>query len=387
MFTQIILEMANGKATIIGDPRLWTSEHITKWLEWTKKEFRIKSTISSKDLPDTGCELCRLTERRFRRLVGRRAARVFSQYLDISLQRYGATLPLDDPHNDSADESHNEEDEEDEDDDVDPYELLGPRSSRLAAGGSGQIQLWQFLLELLSDPGNASIITWEGTAGEFKILDPDEVARRWGARKSKPNMNYDKLSRALRYYYDKNIMTKVHGKRYAYKFDFRGLDQVRQQQSAGAPSFTPDLSFLTGYTNLLGGSSPIAAASLPSPSSLPPPPSYWAAVSSMSSMSCNLSANMSSSAPPTRVSTPHTISSPLSVSSPLATSSPIALQSATSPRGLHATASPLGLHAVPLTSPLSSPPPEIVPISSSSAPSSVVLTPSTSRSLPPYPYS
>lgn len=34
-------------------------------------------------------------------------------------------------------------------------------------------------------------------------------------------MNYDKLSRALRYYYDKNIMTKVHGKRYAYKFDFQ----------------------------------------------------------------------------------------------------------------------------------------------------------------------
>lgn len=81
---------------------------------------------------------------------------------------------------------------------VDPYELLGPRSSRLAAQGSGQIQLWQFLLELLSDPANAAVITWEGTAGEFKILDPDEVARRWGERKSKPNMNYDKLSRALR---------------------------------------------------------------------------------------------------------------------------------------------------------------------------------------------
>ena len=47
-------------------------------------------------------------------------------------------------------------------------------------------------------------------------------------RKSKPNMNYDKLSRALRYYYDKNIMTKVHGKRYAYKFDFHGLAQLNQ---------------------------------------------------------------------------------------------------------------------------------------------------------------
>lgn len=41
-------------------------------------------------------------------------------------------------------------------------------------------------------------ITWEGTNGEFKLTDPDEVARRWGERKSKPNMNYDKLSRALR---------------------------------------------------------------------------------------------------------------------------------------------------------------------------------------------
>lgn len=66
--------------------------------------------------------------------------------------------------------------------------------------GSGQIQLWQFLLELLSDSSNAGCITWEGTNGEFKLTDPDEVARRWGERKSKPNMNYDKLSRALRYY-------------------------------------------------------------------------------------------------------------------------------------------------------------------------------------------
>ena len=38
--------------------------------------------------------------------------------------------------------------------------------------GSGQIQLWQFLLELLSDSGNSSCITWEGTNGEFKLTDP-----------------------------------------------------------------------------------------------------------------------------------------------------------------------------------------------------------------------
>lgn len=90
--------------------------------------------------------------------------------------------------------------------------------------GSGQIQLWQFLLELLSDPSNSDCIAWEKggcnecSDGEFKLTDPDEVARRWGRKKTKPNMNYDKMSRALRYYYDKNILTKVHGKRHAYQF-------------------------------------------------------------------------------------------------------------------------------------------------------------------------
>ena len=52
---------------------------------------------------------------------------------------------------------------------------------------------------MLADPqSNAEWIAWEGSHGEFKLLDPDEVARQWGNRKAKPNMNYDKLSRALR---------------------------------------------------------------------------------------------------------------------------------------------------------------------------------------------
>ncbi|KAL7676634.1 hypothetical protein ACOME3_002882 [Neoechinorhynchus agilis] len=98
--------------------------------------------------------------------------------------------------------------------------------------GTNPIQLWQFLLELLKNPAFATIIRWEGTNGEFKLIEPDEVARKWGERKGKPNMNYDKLSRALRYYYDKNIMTKVHGRRYAYRFDFDGLSQIHQNATS-----------------------------------------------------------------------------------------------------------------------------------------------------------
>ena len=68
-----------------------------------------------------------------------------------------------------------------------------------SSGAPGQIQLWQFLLELLSESEKYSdIIVWEKGPGEFRLIDPDEVAQRWGIRKSKCNMNYDKLSRALR---------------------------------------------------------------------------------------------------------------------------------------------------------------------------------------------
>ncbi|XP_051231415.1 protein c-ets-1-B-like [Dicentrarchus labrax] len=84
--------------------------------------------------------------------------------------------------------------------------------------GSGPIQLWQFLLELLTDRSCQSCISWTGDGWEFKLTDPDEVALLWGQRKNKPKMNYEKLSRGLRYYYDKNIIRKTAGKRYVYRF-------------------------------------------------------------------------------------------------------------------------------------------------------------------------
>lgn len=84
--------------------------------------------------------------------------------------------------------------------------------------GSGPIQLWQFLLELLTDKNCQHLISWTGDGWEFKMIDPDEVARLWGVRKNKPKMNYEKLSRSVRYYYDKNIIHKTAGKRYVYRF-------------------------------------------------------------------------------------------------------------------------------------------------------------------------
>ncbi|XP_049548301.1 ETV5-related protein Ets96B-like [Anopheles darlingi] len=83
----------------------------------------------------------------------------------------------------------------------------------------GSLQLWQFLVALLDEPtSSAGCIAWTGRGMEFKLVEPEEVARRWGIQKNRPAMNYDKLSRSLRYYYEKGIMQKVAGERYVYKF-------------------------------------------------------------------------------------------------------------------------------------------------------------------------
>lgn len=76
-------------------------------------------------------------------------------------------------------------------------------------GYNGQIQLWQFLLELLTDKEHRDVIQWLGDDGEFKLINPEVVAQLWGERKNKPTMNYEKLSRALRYYYDGDMISKV----------------------------------------------------------------------------------------------------------------------------------------------------------------------------------
>ena len=44
-------------------------------------------------------------------------------------------------------------------------------------------------------------------------------------QKNRPAMNYDKLSRSLRYYYEKGIMQKVAGKQYIIYFIFSKLNQ------------------------------------------------------------------------------------------------------------------------------------------------------------------
>ncbi|XP_047543131.1 retroviral integration site protein Fli-1 homolog [Vanessa atalanta] len=97
-----------------------------------------------------------------------------------------------------------------------PHQHVTTTHAGSSGGRRGALQLWQFLVSLLAE--GARCVAWTGRGLEFKLHEPEEVARRWGAQKNRPAMNYDKLSRSLRYYYEKGIMQKVAGERYVYKF-------------------------------------------------------------------------------------------------------------------------------------------------------------------------
>lgn len=101
----------------------------------------------------------------------------------------------------------------------------------------------QFLLEILTEKKHRDIIQWHGNSGEFKLVEPDKVAGLWGDRKNKPTMNYEKLSRALRYYYDGDMISKVGGKRFVYKFvcDLKQLTGYSAQELSDRVNGVPRL--------------------------------------------------------------------------------------------------------------------------------------------------
>jgi len=80
--------------------------------------------------------------------------------------------------------------------------------------------LWEFIRDLLkSSHYNPDYIRWEdSSSGVFRIVHSEAVAKAWGKKKNNPRMTYEKLSRAMRYYYKRDILERVDGRRLVYKF-------------------------------------------------------------------------------------------------------------------------------------------------------------------------
>ncbi|XP_042234352.1 ETS domain-containing protein Elk-3-like isoform X3 [Homarus americanus] len=189
--------------------------------------------------------------------------------------------------------------------------------SKAKDGMVNNITLWQFLLELLLSNHYKHIISWTNSEGEFKLLNAEEVARLWGLRKNKTNMNYDKLSRALRYYYDKNIIKKVLGQKFVYRFvsfpeivkmenkipfhvkmESLGSNSNTKVASGGMSPYSPSASGLQPGAPSPSGSHP-GGSRLPSPAQASthhlatPPPAHIGSYSSLSPLAHMYSAAFS----------------------------------------------------------------------------------------------
>lgn len=253
------------------DPNEWTKDHVRHWLLWAINQFQL-DVVKINEWNINGRELCAMTMHEFRQKVPKDPGNKFWTHLE--LLRKCKFIAVN--HSGNPNDLLNATAEDDDDDGtrdrqtifkknpraignrpVKMYKTIGQIVSLEGSvqgnrtGNNGQIQLWQFLLDILTDRGHRDIIQWiDGGEGEFKLVDPERVANLWGERKNKPTMNYEKLSRALRYYYDGDMISKVTGKRFVYKFvcDLRQLigysaqelsDLVKEMETGDGTALIP----------------------------------------------------------------------------------------------------------------------------------------------------
>ena len=257
------------------DPLSWDRLHVAHWLNWVQTEFP-DTILHSSGWDIDGRELCALSHDEFKKKVMQDPGDTLWTHLELLRKcKFVAVLQHRDGSSVTADSMGASGDfhlaagsssvtkkggHERMTMKKPPVRLGAPKFSVMSesspgnrTGNNGQVQLWQFLLELLTEKDHCEVIHWCGDDGEFKLREPEIVAQLWGTRKNKPNMNYEKLSRALRYYYDGDMICKVGGKRFTYKFvcnlkdligygpgELRTLVQEAQMKARGSISVYKD---------------------------------------------------------------------------------------------------------------------------------------------------
>uniref|UniRef100_A0A8D2L5U7 E74 like ETS transcription factor 5 n=1 Tax=Varanus komodoensis TaxID=61221 RepID=A0A8D2L5U7_VARKO len=178
-------------------PEYWTRLDVCEWLQFCCDQYKLDADcISFSHFNINGQQLCCMTQEDFLNAAG-----ICGEYLYFILQNIKAHGQ----YNNKA-----------------CLRTGGIKSPDFQSHNRTSLQsshLWEFVRDLLLSPEeNCGILEWEDRdQGIFRVIKSDALAKMWGQRKKNDRMTYEKLSRALRYYYKTGILERV-DRRLVYKF-------------------------------------------------------------------------------------------------------------------------------------------------------------------------
>ncbi|XP_077425606.1 ETS homologous factor isoform X5 [Vanacampus margaritifer] len=184
-----------------SQPQFWSKYQVWEWLQQVMDINQIDaSNVPFQNFDMDGHQLCRLTYQDFVHAAGSLGPILFHSITQLKWAEYHVEISQQElkPEYISCpfSEVH--------------YPQTDPRGTHL----------WEFIRDILLHPEcNPGLIKWEDrTEGVFRFLKSEDVAQLWGKKKNNSSMTYEKLSRAMRYYYKREILERVDGRRLVYKF-------------------------------------------------------------------------------------------------------------------------------------------------------------------------
>ncbi|XP_056099593.1 ETS homologous factor isoform X1 [Rhinichthys klamathensis goyatoka] len=226
-------------------PQNWTKYQVWEWLQQMLDMHQIDATsIPFQNFDFDGRQLCNMSFQDFTRAAGSVGSILFQSLTDLKWNgQYGQTdmfIPGDIKTEIDADFPCSILPFKEEPSFYSPSELFDikssfqpnitltspapsspdPKRSQVKRHNPRGTHLWEFIRDILLNPErNPGLIKWEDRSeGVFRFLKSEAVAQLWGKKKNNSSMTYEKLSRAMRYYYKREILERVDGRRLVYKF-------------------------------------------------------------------------------------------------------------------------------------------------------------------------
>uniref|UniRef100_A0A4X2L1Q7 ETS-related transcription factor Elf-5 n=1 Tax=Vombatus ursinus TaxID=29139 RepID=A0A4X2L1Q7_VOMUR len=185
-------------------PEYWTKRHVWEWLQFCCDQYKLDAnSISFCHFNISGLQLCSMSQEEFVDAAGICGEYLYFILQNIRTQGYSFFNDVDETKasiKDSTDSSC-----------LKAGSIKSQESHNHGRSSLQSSHLWEFVRDLLLSPEeNCGILEWEDREqGIFRVVKSEALAKMWGQRKKNDRMTYEKLSRALRYYYKTGILERV----------------------------------------------------------------------------------------------------------------------------------------------------------------------------------